>query len=71
MTSGQYWKIKALELERLRFETEAKQAADQLRTRLEAAYKDAELEFGKAYQFDDVLETMTEAELGPRPVPEN
>lgn len=71
MTSGQYWKIKALELERIRFEGEIKQAADQLRSKLEAAYTDAGLEFGKAYQFDDAAETMTEPELGPRPVSEN
>lgn len=59
MTGEQYWKLKALELERVMLEQNIQQAVQQFEQRWKPALEDAGLEVGRRYQFNDATCEVT------------
>lgn len=69
MTPEHYWKVKALNLERMVLEQNIQTALKEFGTKYAAAFQEAGLDPSKAYQFDDATQTLTPAET-PAPAPE-
>lgn len=67
MTAEHYWKLKALELERVMLEQNIRQAVQQFEEKWQPALKDAGLEAGKRYQFNDATCEVTPVPEGPGP----
>lgn len=68
MLAEHYWKLKALELERVMLEQNIRQAVQQFEERWKPALQDAGLEPGKQYQFNDATCEVTpvEPQAGPQ-----
>lgn len=68
MLAEHYWKLKALELERVMLEQNIRQAVQQFEEKWQPALQDAGLEAGKRYQFNDATceVTLVDAPTGPQ-----